>query len=445
MNVVELIEKKRDGGALSAEELDFLIRGYVDGNIPDYQIAALLMAIYFRGMERPERLELTRLMRDSGDVLDLREIPGVKVDKHSTGGVGDKISLVLAPLVAAAGVPVPMISGRSLAHTGGTLDKLESIPGFNTRLSVSAFKRQVADIGVAMIGQTDHICPADRKLYALRDATATVMSIPLICGSILSKKLAEGIDALVLDVKVGRGAIFQKSQEAHELAHALVETATAFGLPTVALLTQMDQPLGFAVGNWVEAREAIHTLRGEGPSDIRRLTLALGAEMLVLGKIAGTRAEALAKLETTLNSGKAFERFVELVSRQGGDVGVVEHPERYPAAAHQEVVEADASGWIVEIDARWVGRLAMQAGAGRQRMEDPVDYTAGIILHRKVGEAVATGAPLAEVFGNDAARVHRAARELRKAFVIDEREARKPDLILGFRDSSGEHPWQISG
>jgi pyrimidine-nucleoside phosphorylase len=444
MNVVDLIEKKRDGGTLSSEELDFVIRGYVAGEIPDYQIAALLMAIYFQGMEDGERLELTRLMRDSGEVLDLSEIPGVKVDKHSTGGVGDKISLILAPLVAAAGVPVPMMSGRSLAHTGGTLDKLESIPGFNTRLTIPEFKRQVAKIGVAMIGQTEQICPADRKLYALRDATATVMSLPLICGSILSKKLAEGIDALVLDVKVGRGAIFREADKARELARVLVDTATAFGLPTVALLTQMEQPLGRAVGNWLETREAIQTLRGDGPEDVRQLSLALGAEMLLLGKVAATRAEAVERLQRTLDSGAAFERFVTLVGHQGGDVGLVERPERYPVAEHQEVVVAESSGWLIEIDARLVGRLAMHAGAGRERIEDPVDYAAGVVLAKKVGEAVTVGAPLAEVFGNDAAKVRRAARELKKAFVIGEAEPQRLELILGLRDASGERPWQVS-
>ena len=444
MNVVDLIEKKRDGGVLAPDELAFLIGGYVADEIPDYQIAALLMAIYFQGMNSSERLELTRLMRDSGEVLDLSEISGVKVDKHSTGGVGDKISLVLAPLVAAAGVPVPMISGRSLGHTGGTLDKLESIPGFNTRLSIQEFKRQVADIGVAMIGQTSQICPADRKLYGLRDATATVMSSPLICGSILSKKLAEGIDALVLDVKVGRGAIFREAEKARELAKMLVATATAFDLPTVAVLTQMEQPLGSAVGNWLETREAIATLRGHGPEDVRQLSLALGAEMLVLGQAAATRSEAMAKLRQMLDSGAAFERFVALVGRQGGDVSLVEHPERCPQAQHAVVVAAQSSGWVVEIDARLVGRLSMQAGAGRQRMEDPVDYTAGVMLRRKVGDPVTVGAALAEVFGNDAARVHRTARDLQEAFLIGEVEPQRPELILGIRDSSGEHLWEVS-
>ncbi|MFQ5823935.1 MAG: thymidine phosphorylase, partial [bacterium] len=318
MNPIEIITKKRDGGELSSDELKFLIQGYVEGLIPDYQISAFLMAVYFQGMTFEETVTLTEIMRDSGTVLDLTSILGIKVDKHSTGGVGDKVSLILAPLVASAGLVVPMISGRALVHTGGTLDKLEAIPGFRTNLNLTELKKQLEKIGVALIGQSENLCPADQKIYALRDATATVQSIPLITASILSKKLAEGIDALVLDVKAGNGAIFIEKEKAWELARMLVKTANRFNLKSTALITSMEQPLGQAVGNWLETKEAIETLKGQGPADLIDLTLTLGAQMLVLGNCAHNIAQGKSLLLEKLNSGQAFEKFLKLVELQGG-------------------------------------------------------------------------------------------------------------------------------
>ncbi|MFQ5770389.1 MAG: thymidine phosphorylase, partial [bacterium] len=326
MNPVELITRKRDGDNLNSEELKYLITSYVAGKIPDYQIASFLMAVYFRGMTPEETAALTQIMRDSGAVLNLSEIHGFKVDKHSTGGVGDKVSLILAPLVASAGLVVPMISGRALAHTGGTLDKLESIPGFRTDIHVNKLKTQLEKIGVVMIGQTDALCPADKKIYALRDATGTVHAIPLITASILSKKMAESLDALVLDVKVGNGAIFKEREKAWELARMLVKTAEHFQLKTVALLTSMEQPLGNAVGNWLETKEAIETLKGEGPEDLVEITLILGAQMLVLANLATNLLAGKKLLQTKLENGAALEKFLQIVEMQGGDCAVIEHP-----------------------------------------------------------------------------------------------------------------------
>jgi pyrimidine-nucleoside phosphorylase len=338
MNIVELIQKKRDGRALHEEEVAFIIKGYLNDSIPDYQISALLMAIFFRDMDERETVTLTRLMRDSGVVLDFSHLPGPRVDKHSTGGVGDKVSLILAPLMAAAGVYVPMISGRGLGHTGGTLDKLEAIPGFRTQLSLNDFRDLTAKIGTCLIGQTADICPADRRLYALRDVTGTVPAMPLICASILSKKLAEGLNALVLDVKVGGGAIFENAAQAEELALRLIRTARHFNLKTIALLTDMSQPLGNSVGNWLEVLEAVEVLHGRGPEDVKQVTLALGAAMLqAAGKIDEMR-EGVEQLAILLRNGAALKKFLEIVQAQGGDTAVLEHPAKYPTPRYREQV-----------------------------------------------------------------------------------------------------------
>jgi len=395
----EIIHRKRDGQAIPAGEIAALIRGFTDGEIPDYQMAAFCMAVFFRGMDGAEVEALTRAMLESGDVLDLSAIPGCKVDKHSTGGVGDKISLPLAPLVAACGVRVPMVSGRGLGHTGGTLDKLESIPGFRVDLPVDRFRAQVAELGCCLIGQTARIAPADRRLYALRDVTATVESIPLIAGSIMSKKLAEGIDALVLDVKVGSGAFMKTLEDARRLATTLAGIGHGMGKRVSALLTDMSQPLGRAVGNALEVRESIELLRGGGPADARALTVELGAEMLLLGGVAATLAEARGAIEAAIADGRGLERFRRVVAAQGGDPAVVDDPSRLPSSTMLRDVLAPSAGVVETIDTEGVGLAAMALGAGRARVEDRIDPAAGIVVHKKLGDRVERGEPLCTLHG----------------------------------------------
>lgn len=439
MTAREIIQKKRDGKTLTESEINFFLRAYLHGEVADYQMSALLMAVYFQGMSFDETVALTRIMRDSGEVVDWSHLTGAKVDKHSTGGVGDKISLILAPLVAAAGVYVPMISGRSLGHTGGTLDKLESIPGFKTRLSLPRFKKLAEEVGTCLIGQTEAICPADRRIYSLRDATATVQSIPLICGSILSKKLAEGIDALVLDVKVGNGAIFKDNATAEELATHLIQTATAFNLNTVALLTDMSQPLGAAVGNWVEVCEAIEVLKGNGPEDTRKVTLALGALMLQLaGKTKDLQA-GVAELRPLLDNGTAWQKFLEIVKAQEGDVSFVESPEKYPAPKYRHEVKAEAEGYVNSINAREIGRLCMLLGAGRKTVEDQVDYTAGMLVHKKVGDRVHRGESLITLQNSGQAPAEDFAHMVRACFTIGSHPTPAPRLIQKLLDGNGVH------
>jgi pyrimidine-nucleoside phosphorylase len=422
IRAVDLIRKKRDGGTLEEAEIAALVRGLLAGEVADYQMAALLMAVVWRGMTPEETAALTRVMRDSGRVVDLSSVPGVKVDKHSTGGVGDKVSLVLAPLVAAAGVPVPMVSGRGLGHTGGTLDKLEAIPGFRTDLPLDRFVEQTARLRCALIGQTAEMAPADRRLYALRDVTATVESIPLITASILSKKLAEGIDALVLDVKVGRGAFMRTEADARALADSLVRTAEAAGLRAVALLTDMDQPLGLAVGNALEAREAIEVLRGErapGLDEVREVTLALGGWMLVLAGAAADPGEGADILAELLTAGAGLEVFRSVVEAQGGDPGAIDDPEgRLPRAPVVLPVPSPSSGVVAGIDAFAVGQAAMRLGAGRARAEDRVDPAVGLVLAAKRGDAVEAGAPLAHVHARSAAAAQAAARDVAAAYEV---------------------------
>ena len=398
MNVEQVITRKRNGNELSEQELQFVITGFVSSETPDYQMAALLMAIYFQGMTDEETFLLTKLMVESGKTVDFSQLDKFPVDKHSTGGVGDKVSIILAPLVAAAGVAVPMMSGRGLGHSGGTLDKLEAIPGFRTRLSLSEYVNQVEKIGVAMIGQTDEIVPADRKIYALRDQTGTVPSIPLVVASILSKKIAEGTRALVLDVKAGKGAFFTSQAKAQTLAEMIISISEKFDLRTTALMTAMDQPLGFTVGNWLETREAIDTLKGNGPKDVLEVTLALGAEMLFQAGVVEDINSGQEKLGELLESGKAYDKFLELVKIQGGDLSVIKNPDSYPKSRYHHVINSEKNGYIHSIDALSIGLLAMEIGAGRKKITDQIDYGAGIVLRKKVGDYISKGEPIAEVF-----------------------------------------------
>lgn len=397
MRVVDIIRVKRDGGELSREQIAWMVGGASDGSIPAYQLSAWLMAVWLRGMTPAETTALTDAMVQSGVRVDLSHVPGVTVDKHSTGGVGDKTSLVLAPLVAACGVPVPMMSGRGLGHTGGTLDKLESIRGFDTRLSLEAFRAQVADLGCALIGQTDEVAPADRTLYALRDVTATVESLPLICASILSKKIAEGIDALVLDVKTGSGAFMPREEDARALADALVGLAERSGLKVAALLTQMDEPLGRTIGNALEVRECVDVLRGGGPPDLVELSVELAALMVWLGRPGSTLAAGRDAVRHALSSGDGLCTFRAVVERQGGDVGMIDDPGTLPQAPVRETVDAPRSGYVARLDAGLLGRAAVQLGAGRARTEDVVDPAVGLELAAVAGDRLEAGAPVVVV------------------------------------------------
>jgi pyrimidine-nucleoside phosphorylase len=428
--LVELIAKKRDGARLSDEQIHRLIGALTSGELCDYQMSAFLMAVFFRGMDDAETVALTRAMLHSGDVLDLSSVPGVKVDKHSTGGVGDKVSICLAPLVAACGVPVPMVSGRGLGHTGGTLDKLEAIPGFSVQLDAEAFRRTVAEVGTCMIGQTSRIAPADKRIYALRDVTATVESIPLIVASILSKKLAEGIDALVLDVKVGRGAFMKTEADARALAEALVRVGTAAGKKVVALLTDMSAPLGREIGNASETREAIEVLHGRGPADLVECTLALGAEMLVLGGVAGDEADARAKLGRAIASGAAAKVMERMIAAQGGDPRIVADPSRLLMAPERVAVVAGEGGFVGGIDPLEIGLAAVAMGAGRTRADQAVDPAVGITLEVARGDRVEAGAPLAHLHvraREDAAAV---IDRVRAAFRIAPAKEPVPPLVI---------------
>ncbi|WP_437680410.1 thymidine phosphorylase [Sorangium sp. So ce131] len=428
--LVELVARKRDGGRLSDDEIARLVRAHSDGELADYQMSALLMAIFFRGMDDAETVALTRAMLHSGDVLDLSSVPGRKVDKHSTGGVGDKVSLCLAPLVAACGVPVPMVSGRGLGHTGGTLDKLEAIPGFDVSLDAGAFARIVREVGTCMIGQTERIAPADKRIYALRDVTATVESIPLIVASILSKKLAEGIDALVLDVKVGRGAFMKTLEDARALATALVRVGTAAGKRVTALLTDMSAPLGRTVGNALETREAIEVLRGGGPADLVACTLALGEEMLIAGGAADTAEAARAKLEAAIASGAAAEVLARMIAAQKGDPAVVEDAGRLPRAPVVVDVAAEDEGAVVAVDPLEIGLTAVALGAGRTRADQRVDPAVGIELAAARGDRVGRGAPLARIHARRPEDARAAAGRVRAAFQLGPQPAAAPPLVL---------------
>ena len=413
---------------LSAGEIEGLVNAYTNGDVPDYQVSAWLMAVVLRGMTRAETAALTDAMLHSGEVLDLCSLPARKVDKHSTGGVGDKTSLVLAPLAAVAGVAVPMISGRGLGHTGGTLDKLEAIPGFNVNLPVMEFRRVLETCGCAMIGQTAEIAPADRKLYALRDVTGTVESPFLICASIMSKKLAEGIDALVLDVKTGSGAFMKNEKDAAFLAELMVETGERMGKQVVALITDMDQPLGNMIGNALEVVEVLDVLRGAGPDDLRELCLELGAWMLHVGGAAKTLSEGRKRSVELIASGAALERFRQMVELQGGDVGVIDDPRKFSQARHTMQVMSAENGFVTSMQCEQIGTACVILGGGRERKEDSVDPAVGIILHKKVGDRVRPGEPLATIHFNSETRGERARQMISESYHIAEArpQARRP-------------------
>jgi pyrimidine-nucleoside phosphorylase len=405
MRAVDVIVQKRGGGALSRDQIRFFVDGVTAGTLPDYQASALLMAILLRGMTREETAWLTDAMVHSGVRVDLSDIPAAKVDKHSTGGVGDKTSLILAPIAAACGVAVPMMSGRGLGHTGGTLDKLEAIPGFRVGLSLEEMKRALKTTGCAMIGQTSEIAPADKKLYALRDVTGTVESIPLISASIMSKKIAEGIDALVLDVKTGSGAFMKTEADSRALAESLVAIGNASGVKTEALITDMSTVLGNAVGNALEVVECIEVLKGGGPSDLIEVTIALTARLLVLGKVAEDLADAETLARNAIRSGAALDRFRRIIAGQGGDPNVIDHPSRLPSVRDRHLVPAARAGYVTRLDAELVGRASVALGAGRDRVEDPVDPAVGIIVKARQGDAVHAGDPILEIHYRDRARL----------------------------------------
>ncbi len=424
-----IIARKRDGHVLTHEEIASFVRGATDGSWADYQLSAMLMAIFIRGMTPEETAHYADAMMHSGVVADLSHVRGVKVDKHSTGGVGDKVSIPLAPMVVACGVPVPMISGRGLGHSGGTLDKLESIPGFRTDLSLDVYRAQVEKIGCALIGQTKDLAPSDRKLYALRDVTGTVECIPLICGSILSKKLAEGIDALVLDVKFGRGAFMKTRADARVLAESLVAVGRAGGKRVRAVLTAMEQPLGRAVGNALEVAESISCLRGEGPADLMEVTYVLGAHMLVLGGVAQNETEARTKLERVVQDGSALAKLREIVVAQGGDGRVLDDPARLPQAKFKVAVKSSRAGFVADVDAMGVALAALHLGAGRAKAEDKVDPAVGVSELVKVGERVEAGATLGVIHANDAQLGEAAKTMLAAAITIGDQRGPTPELI----------------
>nr|WGD71501.1 pyrimidine-nucleoside phosphorylase [Bacillus subtilis] len=400
MRMVDIIIKKQNGKELTTEEIQFFVNGYTDGSIPDYQASALAMAIFFQDMSDRERADLTMAMVNSGETIDLSAIEGIKVDKHSTGGVGDTTTLVLAPLVAALDVPVAKMSGRGLGHTGGTIDKLEAIDGFHVELTKDEFIKLVNRDKVAVIGQSGNLTPADKKLYALRDVTGTVNSIPLIASSIMSKKIVAGADAIVLDVKTGAGAFMKTEEDATELAKAMVRIGNNVGRQTMAVISDMSQPLGFAIGNALEVKEAIDTLKGEGPEDLHELVLTLGDQMVVLAKKADTLDEARAKLEEVMKNGKALEKFKDFLKNQGGDSSIVDDPSKLPQAAYQIDVPAKEAGVVSEIVADEIGVAAMLLGAGRATKEDEIDLAVGIMLRKKVGDKVEKGEPLVTLYAN---------------------------------------------
>ena len=424
-----VIARKRDGHALTRDEIGMFVRGATDGSWADYQLSALLMAIFLRGMNAEETALYTEAMMRSGTVANLRDIPGVKVDKHSTGGVGDNVSIHLAPMVVACGVPVPMISGRGLGHSGGTLDKLESIPGFRTDLSLHEYHAQVQRIGLALIGQTRELAPADKKLYALRDVTGTVECLPLICGSIMSKKLAEGIDALVLDVKFGRGAFMKDRAQARELARAMVAIGSRMGKQVRALLTTMDQPLGHTVGNALEVAESIACLRGEGPADLMEVTYALGTQMLILGKVARGETEARAQLEQAVKSGAALAKLREVVDAQGGDAAVLDKVSLLPRARLQVPLPSLEAGIVREVDAMGVALAALRLGAGRARSDDAVDPAVGVAHLVKIGDRVEAGQALAVIHANDEGALADAEARLRQAIALGIHPIAPPPLV----------------
>jgi len=439
IRAIDVIRKKRDGGELTLAEIESLVNGYTRGEIPDYQVSAWLMATLLKGMTRAETAALTDTMLRSGEVLDFSDLAARKVDKHSTGGVGDKTSLVLAPLAAAGGLIVPMISGRGLGHTGGTLDKLEAIPGFKVGIPVAQFRKILETIGCCMIGQTAEIAPADRKLYALRDVTGTVESPFLICASIMSKKLAEGVDGLVLDVKTGSGAFMKHEEQAELLAELMVETGERMGKRVVALITDMDQPIGHKVGNALEVDEVLEILRGNGPSDLRQLCLELAAWMFQLGGVSDGLAEGRKIAAQLIDSGRGLEKFREMVELQGGDLSVIDHPAKLPRASGSQEILSPAKGYVAAIESETIGIAGVILGGGRERKEDSVDPSVGIVLYKKVGDAVGHGEPLATLYYNSESRAARARPLIEQSYRISEAPpaSRRPLVLRVIQGSGG--------
>ncbi|PCF83094.1 pyrimidine-nucleoside phosphorylase [Staphylococcus delphini] len=427
MRMVDIIAKKRDGHALTKEEIEFVVNGYTNDDIPDYQMSSLAMAIFFQDMTDEERAYLTMAMVESGDQIDLSNIEGIKVDKHSTGGVGDTTTLVLAPLVAALDVPVAKMSGRGLGHTGGTIDKLESVEGFHVEISEEEFVKLVNEDKVAVIGQTGNLTPADKKIYALRDVTATVNSIPLIASSIMSKKIAAGADAIVLDVKTGNGAFMKTVEDAEQLAHAMVKIGNQVGRQTMAIISDMSQPLGRAIGNALELQEAIDTLKGEGPEDLTELVLTLGSQMVVLAQKAKDLDEVRGMLQEVIDNGKALEKFKTFLSNQGGDASVVDDPSKLPTAQYQFELPAKRSGVVSEMIANEIGIASMMLGAGRQTKEDVIDLAVGLVLNKKVGERVEEGESLLTIYSNSE-DVEQVKQKLYDNITISD-HAEQPQLI----------------
>lgn len=438
MRAVDIIRAKRDGEALSREAIESFVRGVTDGSWEDYQSSALLMAIVLKGMNAVETGWLTDAMARSGDRVVLDHISGIKVGKHSTGGVGDKVSIVLAPLAASCGVVVPKMSGRGLGHTGGTLDKLESIPGFRVSLSLDEYRKILGELGCCLISQTENIAPADKKLYALRDVTATVESLPLIAASVMSKKLAEGSTALVLDVKCGRGAFMQRIADARALARAMVTIGTASGVRTEAFITRMDTPLGRAVGNSVEIAECIEVLSGSGPAELIALIVKLASRMVWLGGKAASEESAEQQVREALASGAAREKFKQMITWQGGDAAVVDDPSRLPQARHVHQLKATRAGYLQSLDALLVGRTAVALGAGRDKKADQVDLSAGILLHKKPGDAVANGESILELRYNDEGRLHAALALATQAAVIGDKAPADAPIVMGWLHENGE-------
>ena len=426
----DLIEKKKLGEELSTEEIYHIVNGYTNGEIPDYQISALLMAIYFKGMNVRERYDLTMAMRDSGDILDLSSIDGVKIDKHSTGGVGDKVTLVLGPIIASIGVPVAKMSGRGLGHTGGTIDKLEAFPGFNVSLSEDDFIKQVNDIKIAVTGQSKNLAPADKKLYALRDVTATVDEISLITGSIMSKKLAAGADAIVLDVTVGDGAFMKNTKDALELAKSMVDIGKRADKKIAAILTNMDEPLGFAVGNNLEVIEAINALKGNGPEDLMEVVYELGSQMIVFSEIEKDKAKARKLMEDAVSSGKAFDKFVEFIEAQGGDSSYALDINKFQPAKYKIPVEAKEDGYVHAMKAESYGLASMSLGGGRETFDDVIDMSVGIVLNKKVGDVVKKGEAVCYVYANDEDKAKRAIEMINNATVISPEKCDHMKLII---------------
>ncbi len=431
MRAYDVILKKRNGNKLTREEIEFMVNGFVHGDVPDYQMAAFLMAIYFRHMDDEERYELTEIMAHSGDMIDLSDIPGIKVDKHSTGGVGDKTTLVLAPMVASCGLPVAKMSGRGLGHTGGTIDKLESIPGFKVSLPEEEFMKNVKEHGIAVVGQTANLAPADKKIYALRDVTATIDEISLIASSIMSKKLAAGADGIVLDVKVGSGAFMKEISTATDLARAMVDIGKRHGKETVALLTNMDRPLGNTVGNALEVEEAIETLKGNGPEDLEELCVELGAQMLNIGKIATSVEEGREMLRNSIKNGKALEKFRELVEIQSGDAKVVEDTSLLGISKKVFEVKAPRGGYVYSMNAEAVGIASMMLGAGRTKKGDKIDLSVGIRLLKKTGDKVEDGEVLCLLYYNDETRLQEAVKTVTSAYEVKNMRPKAEKLIHG--------------